>query len=62
MDQWHAGLLNNGVFTAYASALRQKQTPELPRELEVPLLRGTVAILIIDVMGRRSLWTGANAD
>lgn len=62
VDQWHAGLLNNGVFTAYASALRQKQTPELPRELEVPLLRGTVAILIIDVMGRRSLWTGVHAD
>ncbi len=62
VDQWHAGLLNNGVFTAYASALRQKQTPELPRELEVPLLRGTVAILIIDVMGRRSLWTGTRAE
>ena len=62
VDQWHAGLLNNGVFTAYASALRQKQTPELPRELEVPLLRGTVAILIIDVLGRRSLWTGTRAE
>jgi DNA modification methylase len=62
VDQWYAGLLNGGVFTAYASALRQKQTPALPRELEVPLLRGTVAILIVDVMGRRSLWTGARAE
>ncbi len=62
VDQWYAGLLNKGVFTAYASALRQKQTPDLPRELEVPLLRGTVAILIVDVLGRRSLWTGARAE
>ena len=58
VDQWYAGLLNGGVFTSYASALRQKQSPALPRELEVPLLRGTVAILIVDVLGRRSLWTG----
>ncbi|MDD4080362.1 MAG: site-specific DNA-methyltransferase [Eubacteriales bacterium] len=61
VDQWYAGLLNNGVFTAYNASLRQKQTPELARELEVPLLRGTVAILIVDVLGRRSLWTGARA-
>lgn len=62
VDQWYAGLLSGGVFTAYASALRQKQSPVLPRELEVPLLRGTVAILIVDVLGRRSLWTGARAE
>ncbi|NLG57936.1 MAG: site-specific DNA-methyltransferase [Clostridiales bacterium] len=61
VDQWYAGLLNNGVFTAYNASLRQKQTPRLARELEVPLLRGTVAILIVDVLGRRSLWTGARA-
>ena len=61
IDQWHAGLINKGVFTAYASALRSKQTPELDTSLEVPLLRGTVAILLIDVLGRRSLWTGSPA-
>ena len=61
VDQWYAGLLNNGVFTAYNGSIRQKQTPELARALEVPLLRGTVAILIVDVLGRRSLWTGTRA-
>ncbi len=61
VDQWYAGLINKGVFVAYASAARAKQTPELAASLEVPLLRGTVAILLIDVMGRRSLWTGAPA-
>ncbi|NLW20002.1 MAG: site-specific DNA-methyltransferase [Clostridiales bacterium] len=61
VDQWYAGLINKGVFVAYASALRAKQTPDLPTSLEVPLLRGTVAILLIDVAGRRSLWTGAPA-
>ena len=61
VDQWHAGLINNGVFTAYASSLRAKQTPALETRLEVPLLRGTVAVLVIDVLGRRTLWTGAPA-
>ncbi|MDI9520402.1 MAG: site-specific DNA-methyltransferase [Bacillota bacterium] len=59
VDQWYAGLINKGEFVAYASSLRAKQTPALERSLEVPLLRGTVAILIIDVLGRRSLWTSA---
>ncbi len=59
VDQWHAGLINKGVFVSYASSLRGKLTPALAQSLEVPLLRGTVAILIIDVLGRRSLWTAA---
>lgn len=61
IDQWHAGLINKGVFVSYASSLREKQTPELETSLEVPLLRGTVAIMLIDVLGRRSLWTGTPA-
>ncbi len=59
VDQWYAGLINKGVFVSYASSLRAKQTPGLVKSLEVPLLRGTVAILIIDVLGRRSVWTAA---
>lgn len=61
IDQWHAGLLNKGVFVSYASSLRGKQSPELERSLQVPLLRGTVAVLLIDILGRRSLWTGSPA-
>jgi len=61
VDQWYAGLLNNGVFTAYASALRTRQAPALATSLEVPLLRGTVAVMLIDVLSRRSLWTGTSA-
>lgn len=57
VDQWCAGLMNKGVFVAYASSVRQKQTPVLQTQLEVPLLRGTVSILLIDVLGRRTLWT-----
>ncbi len=56
VDQWHAGLLNDGVFVSYASALRQKQSPQLPAELQVPLLRGTAAIMLIDIYGNRTLW------
>jgi DNA modification methylase len=61
VDQWYAGLLNNGVFTAYASSLRTRQTPRLQVSLEVPLLRGTVAVMVIDVLGRRTLWVGSPA-
>ncbi len=57
VDQWYAGLINNNEFVVYASGLRQKQTPELETELSIPLLRGTLAILVIDVLGNRSLWT-----
>lgn len=61
VDQWYAGLINSGVFVAYASSVRSKQTPDLATSLEVPLLKGAVGILLIDVLGRRSLWTGASA-
>lgn len=56
VDQWYAGLISNGSFVVYASAGRTKQEPKLPTELEVPLLRGTLAILVIDVLGNRTLW------
>lgn len=61
VDQWYAGLINKGVFVAFASSLRAKQSPQLQTSLEVPLLKGTVAILLIDVLGQRSVWTGSPA-
>lgn len=61
VDQWYAGLMSNGVFVAYASSLRSKGNPGIARSLEVPLLRGTVAVMVMDVLGRRTLWTGSSA-
>ena len=57
VDQWSVGFLRDGVFRVYASSARRKQTPALESVLELPLLRGTVAISIVDVLGRRTLWT-----
>mgnify|MGYP007113022404 CR=1 FL=1 len=59
VDQWYAGLIQGGVFTSYASSTRAKNTPDIARCLEVPMLRGTVALRIVDVYGNRTLWAGA---
>ena len=57
VDQWSVGFMNNGVFHAQASAARRKHTPALPDYLQLPQLRGTPAILIVDVFGNRTVWT-----
>ena len=59
VDQWYAGLINGGTFVVYASSIRLKQSPNIDRKLSIPLLRGTIAILVIDVLGYRSLWTSS---
>lgn len=56
VDQWSVGFLRNGVFNVYASTARRKQTPALDASLELPLLRGNVAVSIVDVLGNRTLW------
>ena len=61
VDQWSVGFLRDGVFKAYTSAARRKQTPKLPTTLELPLLRGTVAIMVVDVLGNRSVWVPQQA-
>jgi DNA modification methylase len=61
VDQWSAGFFKAGEFIAHASCARRKQTPELPETLELPLLRGIVAILIVDVLGNRTVWTGGES-
>jgi hypothetical protein len=40
----------------YAASYRSKKTPALQRTLQVPLLRGRVAVLTIDLFGNRILW------
>lgn len=52
VDQWSVGFLRDGIFHAYASAARRKQTPALPETLELPLLRGTVAVSVVGCAGQ----------
>lgn len=53
VDQWSAGYLDSGVFTAMTDALRLKRSPALPPCLQLPMLRGIPAILITDIAGNR---------
>ena len=62
VDQWAVGFLRDGEFRGYAASARRKQTPEIDRTLELPLLRGEVAILVIDVLGNRSVWTAETEE
>ena len=56
VDQWSVGFLRDGVYKAYASSARLRQSPRLRTLLELPLLRGQVAISMVDALGRRTLW------
>ena len=56
VDQWSVGFLEDGVFRAQANAARRKQTPALPDYLQLPLLKGVPAILIVDVYGHYTVW------
>ena len=56
VDQWSVGFLRDGVYKAYASSARLRQSPQLRTMLELPLLRGQVAISLVDALGRRTLW------
>ena len=56
IDQWSVGFIRDGAYKTYVSSARRKQTPALKTLLELPLLRGQVALSIVDVLGRRTLW------
>ena len=56
VDQWSVGFLRDGAYKTYVSSARRKQSPELKTLLELPLLRGQVAISVVDVLGTRTLW------
>jgi DNA modification methylase len=53
IDQMSVGYLRDGVFHAYASAARSKASPALPEALDLPALDGRLALLTVDVLGRR---------
>ena len=57
IDQWSVGFLRDGTYKVYVSSARRKTDPALKTTLELPLLRGQAAISIVDVLGRRTLWT-----
>ena len=57
VDQWSVGFIVENAFHVHSSAARRKHTPALPEMLQLPQLRGTPAILIVDIYGNRSLWT-----
>ena len=61
IDQWSVGFVRDGAYRAYASCARRKQTPALHTMLELPLLRGQVAISLVDVLGNRTLWVSDEA-
>ena len=56
VDQWSVGFYDRGVFRAQSDAARRRQSPELAEMLQLPQLRGTPAILIVDIYGNRSVW------
>jgi DNA modification methylase len=53
IDQLSVGYLRDGVFHAYANAARSKASPALPPALDLPALDGRLALLTVDVLGRR---------
>lgn len=56
VDQWSVGLIRDGDFYAYEHGARTPKTPALPRMLEAPMLTGQLAVEIIDILGRKTLW------
>jgi SAM-dependent methyltransferase len=56
VDQWSAGYLKEGVFVSHGHAARLRHSPELEQVLEVPMLMGQLAIEVVDVLGRKSIW------
>lgn len=57
VDQWYAGLINGDRLTLFDGAVRSKKTPQLRQLLRVPMLSGSLAILVVDAYGRQSVWT-----
>ncbi len=56
VDQWSAGYVKEGVFISHAHSARLRHSPDITPLLEVPMLSGKLAIEIVDVLGRKSIW------
>ena len=53
VDQWSVGTVEHGVFRACDDAARTQKDPALPPSLQIPLLSGTPAVLVTDILGNR---------
>lgn len=56
IDQWAVGFLKDGVFYAQDLSSRLKKLPKLSDVLLLPQLRGTPAIMTVDVWGNSAVW------
>ena len=52
LDNWAVGYIRDGAFTLMAHEYRSRQTPALSGRLQLPVLSGTPAVRVGDVMGR----------
>jgi len=56
VDQWAVGFVKDGVFYAQDLSSRLKKLPRLNDTLLLPQLRGTPAIMTVDVWGNSAVW------
>ena len=56
VDQWAVGFIKDGVFYAQDLSSRLKKLPRLNETLLLPQLRGTPAIMTVDVWGNSAVW------
>ena len=59
VDQWAVGFLKDGVFYAQDLSSRLKKLPKLNEMLLLPQLRGTPAIMTVDIFGNSAVWVEA---
>ena len=52
LDNWALGYLRGEELRVDTQALRTKKTPELPRELELPVYDGEIGLRLCDVRGK----------
>ncbi len=52
MDNWALGYLRDGEMRVLTQAARSRRSPELPREMEVPVYEGEIGLRLSDVYGK----------
>ncbi len=53
LDQWSVGQWRDGTFFAIEDAVRSRANPDLPRILQMPMNTPDLAVLLVDILGRR---------
>ena len=53
VEQWSVGMLRDGLFHVLSDAIRSRTAPNLPQLLQAPMNADHLAVLIVDVLGRR---------